>query len=120
MSTKPVIDTSDMDLPEGRQCADCMHIKRCMWMFDCKPESTKCDFAPSRFRDAVTVVDVDPEVDPKFKSPTRTSAKAGVQSEYAHLRSRAELLAYASEKNYNPLWVDRVLDGRKKGKGVVK
>lgn len=42
-----------MYLPEGKTCADCVHVKRCTLMFGAKPENTSCDFEPIRFREAV-------------------------------------------------------------------
>lgn len=43
----------DMDLPEGKSCADCAHFERCAafigskWIND---QQHRCDWAPSRFR----------------------------------------------------------------------
>lgn len=55
-ATKPVIDTSDMDLPEGKTCATCLHYARCKALFACPADAVKCDFAPSRYRaDAVKI-----------------------------------------------------------------
>jgi hypothetical protein len=39
-----------MDLPDGKTCADCRHVKHCVAMYDVKPENTWCDFHPRRFR----------------------------------------------------------------------
>lgn len=39
------------NLPEGKKCADCYHVKRCTSMFGVKPENTRCDFYPIRFRE---------------------------------------------------------------------
>ena len=39
----------DMDLPEGKTCEDCHWFEKCVVLFRCPAESTRCDFAPSRF-----------------------------------------------------------------------
>ena len=39
----------DMRLPVGKICLDCAFYNRCKWLFGCKPDSTECDWAPSRF-----------------------------------------------------------------------
>lgn len=39
----------DMDLPEGKTCADCVHCRRCCMIFGHIPEDQVCDWAPSRF-----------------------------------------------------------------------
>lgn len=39
----------DMDLPEGKTCGDCAHMRRCLLMFGHIPEDMSCDWAPSRF-----------------------------------------------------------------------
>ena len=44
--------TNDMALPPGKTCGDCVHFKRCEWLIQCKREYTRCDWAPSRFREA--------------------------------------------------------------------
>lgn len=36
-------------LPEGKTCADCRHLDRCVAMFAGFPEATACDWQPSRF-----------------------------------------------------------------------
>ncbi len=41
-------------LPEGKTCADCVHVRRCVEMFGQKPEDTACQFIPSRARLRVT------------------------------------------------------------------
>jgi hypothetical protein len=40
---------ADMALPEGKTCADCVHIRRCAGMGFSKPERTSCDFWPNKF-----------------------------------------------------------------------
>jgi hypothetical protein len=40
---------NDMDLPEGKTCADCAHCKRCTTMFGHIPADESCDWSPSRF-----------------------------------------------------------------------
>lgn len=42
-----------MELPEGKTCADCVHVMRCTIMFGANPENTSCDFEPIRFKQAV-------------------------------------------------------------------
>ena len=39
-----------MALPEGCTCSICIHINRCASIFGVKPENTKCDFYPVRFK----------------------------------------------------------------------
>jgi hypothetical protein len=46
------MDKSTMQLPTGKTCADCGHFKRCAWLISCAPTNTRCDWAPSRFREA--------------------------------------------------------------------
>lgn len=38
-----------MDLPEGKTCADCIHVIRCTNMFGAKTENNYCGFEPVRF-----------------------------------------------------------------------
>ena len=40
-----------MKLPEGKTCADCVHLKRCVGLGCTKPENTSCDFFPNKFRE---------------------------------------------------------------------
>jgi hypothetical protein len=40
----------DMDLSEGKTCADCVHCRRCCLMFGHIPADEVCDWSPSRFR----------------------------------------------------------------------
>lgn len=47
----------DMKLPEGKTCADCVHVKRCTSMFGVNTTDTECDFGPSRFVEANRPVD---------------------------------------------------------------
>lgn len=39
----------EMELPEGKTCADCVHTRRCCLMFGHIPEDEVCDWHPSRF-----------------------------------------------------------------------
>lgn len=41
---------NDMDLPEGKNCGDCVHCRRCTAMFGHIPADESCDWSPSRFR----------------------------------------------------------------------
>lgn len=56
-STRPPMRRAgdDMDLPEGKTCADCVHCERCTKIFGHIPEDEACDWSPSRFREAVEV-----------------------------------------------------------------
>lgn len=40
----------DMRLPPGATCGGCANFQRCEWLIDCDPDSTKCDWSPSRYR----------------------------------------------------------------------
>lgn len=40
---------AEMALPEGKSCADCKHIRRCVAFGYSAPENTSCDFYPRRF-----------------------------------------------------------------------
>ena len=40
-----------MDLPDGKTCADCVHVSRCVMMFGAKPENTFCGWEPIRFKE---------------------------------------------------------------------
>jgi len=39
-----------MELPEGETCFWCADMERCVTLFNCKPDSTSCDWFPRRFR----------------------------------------------------------------------
>lgn len=41
---------SEMRLPEGKTCGDCVHCNRCCTMFGHAPADTSCDWHPIRFR----------------------------------------------------------------------
>jgi hypothetical protein len=41
--------SAEMDLPEGKTCADCIHCRRCCLIFGHIPEDQVCDWHPSRF-----------------------------------------------------------------------
>lgn len=43
-----------MNLPDGKKCADCKYINWCQMVYGAKPESTKCDFEPIRFKQMET------------------------------------------------------------------
>lgn len=49
----------DMDLPVGKTCGDCVHVRRCTAMFGHIPEDESCDWSPSRFREKASAT---PEV----------------------------------------------------------
>lgn len=40
-----------MDLPAGKTCADCIHVKGCMTIFGAEPENTSCGWEPVHFRE---------------------------------------------------------------------
>lgn len=41
-------DPDKMQLPTGKTCGDCLHIKRCKAMFGHTEKDTYCDWSPSR------------------------------------------------------------------------
>lgn len=41
-----------MNLPDWKTCADCVHVSWCTTVYGAKPENTKCDFEPIRFKEA--------------------------------------------------------------------
>lgn len=41
---------SRLSLPEGRSCAECVHLERCRRLQVTWPERRQCEFWPSRFR----------------------------------------------------------------------
>jgi hypothetical protein len=40
-----------MNLPQGKTCGDCVHIRRCNAMFGHMASDERCDWYPSRFRE---------------------------------------------------------------------
>jgi hypothetical protein len=42
-------ESREMNLPEGKTCADCVHCYRCCAMFGHIPEDEVCDWHPSLF-----------------------------------------------------------------------
>lgn len=46
-----------MRLPPGKTCVECRHYSRCAWLLNRSPESTTCDWFPSRFVEAVHFAD---------------------------------------------------------------
>lgn len=42
-----------MRLPDGKTCADCAHLSRCVALFGVRATNTTCDFHPRRFRQVV-------------------------------------------------------------------
>lgn len=57
MAGEPCLDSSvghqTMNLPEGKTCADCVHVRRCTGIFGVSPLDEGCDFFPVRFREQV-------------------------------------------------------------------
>ncbi len=45
----PVIHDRLMQLPAGKTCADCAHLRRCTMIGCTRPENTQCDFYPNQF-----------------------------------------------------------------------
>ena len=44
-----------MDLPAGKSCGDCHHIRRCLALgFTSSADNTSCDFFPVRFHGATS------------------------------------------------------------------
>jgi hypothetical protein len=41
---------TEMKLPSGSTCEDCVHARRCFAFGFSKPGNSSCDFWPSRFR----------------------------------------------------------------------
>jgi len=41
-----------MNLPDGKTCGDCLHLRRCQSIYGRVPFDEVCDWAPSRFKDA--------------------------------------------------------------------
>lgn len=54
------VDTDQMNLPDGKTCADCVHCRRCTMMFGHIPEDEVCDWSPSRFTHRAVSVEVKP------------------------------------------------------------
>jgi len=46
---------TDMDLPAGKTCSDCVHCLRCCKMFGHIPEDEGCDWSPSRFQERQSI-----------------------------------------------------------------
>lgn len=42
-------DRLEMELPEGKTCADCIHTRRCCLIFGHIPADEVCDWHPSRY-----------------------------------------------------------------------
>lgn len=40
-----------MNLPKGKTCADCMHIKKCILLFHGDANNISCGFEPIRFKE---------------------------------------------------------------------
>lgn len=45
----------EMNLPEGKTCADCIHCDRCCAMFGHIPQDEVCDWHPSRFHERASL-----------------------------------------------------------------
>jgi hypothetical protein len=52
-TTKTAATAGGTDLPSGKTCGDCAHIRRCKAMFGHVETDTYCDWAPSRYREVV-------------------------------------------------------------------
>jgi len=44
---------NNMSLPTGKTAKSCVHFPKCNKMFGCAENNTECDFAPSRYREAL-------------------------------------------------------------------
>lgn len=47
----------EMNLPDGKTCGDCLHIRRCKGIFGRIEADEVCDWLPVRFMDAATKKD---------------------------------------------------------------
>lgn len=45
----------EMDLPEGKTCANCALCRRCVMLFDRMPHDETCVWNPSKFVDQLDV-----------------------------------------------------------------
>jgi hypothetical protein len=41
-----------MELPAGKACGDCVHVRRCTLIFGMRAEDTSCHIYPRRFRES--------------------------------------------------------------------
>ena len=41
----------EMDLPDGKTCGDCVHVKKCCNLFGHLIDDESCDWSPSRFKE---------------------------------------------------------------------
>jgi hypothetical protein len=53
-------ESKEMELPEGKTCADCVHCRRCCAIFGHIPADEVCDFHPSRFQAEIDHADACP------------------------------------------------------------
>lgn len=49
MKPEPNYDL-EMMLPEGKTCVDCFAVRFCVGIGCTKPDATRCDYWPNRFR----------------------------------------------------------------------
>lgn len=71
---------NDMDLPTGKTCADCCHLRRCVGMGFTKAENTNCDFSPSRFVEKLVIPNTKiPAERPMLVSVSDMLEKIGVE-----------------------------------------
>ena len=60
-----------MDLPDGKTCGDCVHIKRCKAIFGHTETDTVCDWFPRKFRQRdLDADDLDGSVQKSFSNET--------------------------------------------------
>jgi uncharacterized protein (DUF362 family) len=45
----------EMNIPEGKTCGSCFHLKRCVSLYGVKAESVTCGWSPSRYQEKVQV-----------------------------------------------------------------
>ena len=53
--------SNEMNLPEGKTCADCAHCYRCCSIFGHIPAEQVCDWHPSRFTPVLVAPATDKE-----------------------------------------------------------
>ena len=48
---KEKIGDNEIKLPNNKTCGDCVHFKRCNYLFSAQLNYTNCDFYPIRFKE---------------------------------------------------------------------
>lgn len=52
----------EMQLPEGKTCADCTYCRKCVSIWGAKETNVRCDFNPSRFTQRLQETDNFPHI----------------------------------------------------------